>query len=156
MPNIVYVRIDERGLHGQVAVSHAPYSGCNLILFANNIVASDPNQQVLARMSAGEFDTRFFSLEKTINIIHKASESQRIFILIRSPQDALTLVKGNVPITKVNVGNMHYKEGKKQVHETVSIDEDDKNAFRELIQYGVECTIQRNPSDTPININQFL
>ncbi|NIY83700.1 PTS N-acetylgalactosamine transporter subunit IIB [Vibrio hepatarius] len=156
MANIVYTRIDERGLHGQVAVSHAPYSGCNLILFANDTVANDFNQQVLARMSARGFDTRFFSIQKTIDTMHKAADWQRIFILIRSPQDALSLVKGNVPITKINIGNMHYKVGKEQIHETVSIDEEDKNAFRELIQRGVECTIQRNPSDTPINISQFL
>ncbi len=129
MPNIVYTRIDERGLHGQVAVSHAPYSGCNLILFANDTVANDLSQQVLARMSARGFDTRFFSIRKTIDILHKASDFQRIFILIRSPQDALSLVKGNVPITKINIGNMHYKVGKKQIHETVSIDEEDKMHF---------------------------
>ncbi|MGM3172814.1 PTS N-acetylgalactosamine transporter subunit IIB [Dickeya lacustris] len=156
MPNIVYTRIDERGLHGQVAVGHGPHSGCNLILFANDAVAQDPAQQALAKMSAGEFDTRFFSLQKTIDIIHKAADHQKIFILVRTPQDALTLVKGGVPIKKINIGNMHYKEGKEQVHATVSLDDEDKNTFRELVHLGVCCTIQRNPSDTPINIEQYL
>lgn len=156
MPNIVYTRIDERGLHGQVAVGHGPHSGCNLILFANDAVAQDPAQQALAKMSAGEFDTRFFSLQKTIDIIHKAADHQKIFILVRTPQDALTLVKGGVPIKKINIGNMHYKEGKEQVHATVSLDDEDKNTFRELVHLGVFCTIQRNPSDTPINIEQYL
>lgn len=156
MPNIVYTRIDERGLHGQVAVGHGPHSGCNLILFANDAVANDPAQQILAKMSAGEFDTRFFSLRKTIDVIHKAASHQKIFILVCSPQDALTLVKGGVPIKRINIGNMHYKEGKEQVHATVSLDNDDKNTFRELVERGVSCTIQRNPSDTPINIEQYL
>ncbi|MCY9855294.1 PTS N-acetylgalactosamine transporter subunit IIB [Vibrio mediterranei] len=156
MPNIVYTRIDERGLHGQISVGHGPHSGCNLILFANDDVANDPAQQALAKMSAGEFDTRFFTLEKTINIIHKASDKQKIFILIRSPQDALALVKGKVPIFKINIGNMHYKEGKKQIHDTVSVSEDDLNTFRQLIDLGVECTIQRNPSDVPIDIRDFI
>jgi PTS system N-acetylgalactosamine-specific IIB component len=156
MPNIVYTRIDERGLHGQVAVGHGPHSGCNLILFANDAVSQDPAQQALAKMSAGEFDTRFFSLQKTIDVIHKATEYQKIFILIRTPQDALTLIKGGVPIKKINIGNMHYKEGKEQVHATVSLDDDDKNTFRELVDLGVSCSIQRNPSDAPINIEQYL
>ncbi|MEZ9566051.1 PTS N-acetylgalactosamine transporter subunit IIB [Vibrio artabrorum] len=156
MPNIVYTRIDERGLHGQVAVGHGPHSGCNLILFANDDVANDPAQQALAKMSAGEFDTRFFTIEKTINVIHRANDKQKIFILIRSPQDALALVKGNVLLSKINVGNMHYKEGKKQIHDTVSVDENDLAAFRELISMGIECTIQRNPSDTPINMVDYI
>ncbi|TNH95350.1 PTS N-acetylgalactosamine transporter subunit IIB [Aeromonas sobria] len=156
MPNIVYTRIDERGLHGQVAVGHGPHSGCNLILFANDAVSQDPAQQALAKMSAGEFDTRFFSLQKTIDVIHKAADHQKIFILVRTPQDVLILVKGGVPIKKINVGNMHYKEGKEQVHATVSLDDNDKSTFRELVCLGVSCTIQRNPSDTPINIEQYL
>lgn len=155
MVNIVYTRIDERGLHGQVAVGHGPHSGCNLILFANDEVANDPGQQILAKMSAGEFETRFFSIEKTINVIHKAAPQQKIFILVRTPQDALALVKGGVPIKKINIGNMHYKEGKQQVHDTVSLDESDKKAFSELISLGVECTIQRNPTDLPIDIKLF-
>ena len=156
MVNISYVRIDERGLHGQVAVGHGPHSGCNLILFANDEVANDPAQQTLAKMSAGGFETRFFSLEKTINVIHKANERQKIFILIRSPQDALALAKGGVPMTKINVGNMHFKEGKEQIHDTVSVGESDKATFRELVSLGIECTIQRNPSDTPVNIKDFI
>lgn len=156
MANIVYTRIDERGLHGQIAVGHGPHSGCNLILFANDEVANNPHQQTLARMSAGEFETRFFTLQKTIDVIGKAAERQKIFILVRSPQDALTLVMGGVGINKINIGNMHFKEGKRQVHETVSIDESDESAFRLLIESGVLCTIQRNPSDAPIDISNFL
>lgn len=156
MVNIVYTRIDERGLHGQVSVGHGPHSGCNLIVFVNDEVASDPAQQALAEMSAGEFDTRFFSVEKTINCIHKASPRQKIFILVRSPKDALSLVKGGVPIKKINIGNMHFSEGKKQIHDTVSVDEDDLSAFRELVSLGVVCTIQRNPSDVPVDIKDFI
>ncbi|ENK6701044.1 PTS system mannose/fructose/N-acetylgalactosamine-transporter subunit IIB [Yersinia enterocolitica] len=156
MVNIVYTRIDERGLHGQVAVGHGPHSGCNLILFANDEVANDPSQQILAKMAAGEFECRFFSIEKTINAIHKASASQKIFILVRSPQDALALVKGGVPIKKINIGNMHYKEGKQQIHDTVSLDDSDKHAFCELVKLGVDCTIQRNPMDVPVDIKHFV
>jgi PTS system N-acetylgalactosamine-specific IIB component len=65
-------------------------------------------------------------------------------------------VKGKVPIFKINIGNMHYKEGKKQIHDTVSVSEDDLNTFRQLIDLGVECTIQRNPSDVPIDIRDFI
>lgn len=156
MANIVYTRIDERGLHGQITVGHGPHSGCNLILFANNEIANNPHQQTLARMSAGEFDTRFFTLQKTIEVIDKAAERQKIFILIRSPQDALTLVNGGVKIDKINIGNMHFKEGKRQVHDTVSLDPSDEEAFRSLLDAGVKCTIQRNPSDNPIDIHNFL
>ena len=156
MVNIVYTRIDERGLHGQITVGHGPHSGCNLILYVNDEVAKNESQQVLAKMSAGEFDTRFFTIQKTIDVINKAADRQKIFILVRSPTDALALVSGGVPIDKINIGNMHFSQGKTQIHDTVSLSEVDKDAFGQLVSRGVECTIQRNPSDTPINIIDFL
>ena len=57
---------------------------------------------------------RYWSLEKTINNIHKAADRQLIFIVCETPEDVLKLVEGGVPIKKVNIGNMHMAEGKRQ------------------------------------------
>ena len=92
--------------------------------------------------------TRFFTLEKTINIIHKASANQHIAIICESPQDVLKLVEGGVPIKKVNIGNMHMSEGKRQVATSVAVDDDDVATFRKLQELGVELEIKRVP-DTP-------
>lgn len=59
--------------------------------------------------------TRFFSIEKTINVIEKASAKQKIFLVCKTPQDALRLVEGGVKITEINIGNMHFSEGKEQI-----------------------------------------
>ena len=37
---------------------------------------------------------RFFTLDKTIAVIHKASASQHIFLIVRNPQSARKLVEG--------------------------------------------------------------
>jgi len=91
--------------------------------------------------------TRYFTLQKTINIIAKAASHQKIFIVCKTPQDVLTLVKGGVPITFVNVGNMHFANGKKQIHKTVSVDEADIAAFNELAKLGVMCEVRRVPDE---------
>ena len=66
-----------------------------------------------------------------------------------SPQDVLRLVRGGVPIKKVNIGNMHMAEGKRQVATTVAVDDEDVAAFRELQERGVELEIRRVPT-TPV------
>lgn len=80
-------------------------------------------------------------------MIHKAADRQKIFIVCKTPQDVLTLVQGGVPIKFVNVGNMHFIEGKKQIHKTVSVDDSDINAFRELEKLGITCEIRRVPDE---------
>lgn len=157
MPNILLTRIDNRLIHGQVAVTWSNHLGANLILVANDKVANDPVQQSLMDMAVKDtMQTRYFTIEKTINIIHKASASQKIFIVVKTPQDVLALVKGGVPIKKINIGNMHYEEGKEQIASTVSVNESDKEAFRELQKLGVELDIRRVPDEKGTDIMTLI
>lgn len=148
-PNILLTRIDNRLVHGQVGVTWTNSLGVNLLLVANDGAAADPIQQSLMDMvvSAG-VETRYFSLQKTIDVIHRAAARQRILIVCKTPLDVLTLVRGEVPIQRVNIGNMHYAAGKRQIHKTVSVDAEDIAAFRELARLGVECEIRRVPDES--------
>lgn len=149
MPNIVLTRIDNRLIHGQVATQWASSVNGNLILVANDNVAGDNFRQGLMDLAAPSFcQTRYFTLEKTINVIHRASPEQRIIIICDSPSDVLTLVKGGVPITKVNIGNMHMAEGKRQVATVVAVDDRDVAAFRGLQECGVTLEIRKVPSES--------
>lgn len=149
-PNIVLTRIDNRLLHGQVATQWCSSVGANLILVANDEVSTDKMRQNLMKMAApAGVATRFFSLEKTIDIIHNASPKQKIFIVVETPEDVLALVEGGVPIKKVNIGNMHMSEGKRQVATSVAVNDEDVATFHKLQEKGVELEIRRVPS-TPI------
>lgn len=102
--------------------------------------------------AGGEYAVRFFSIQKTIDVISKASPRQKIFVLCNNPTDVARLVEGGVPITHCNVGNMHFHEGKRQIAKTVSIDEKDLSAFKRLIEKGVTCTVQNTPDQTPVDV----
>jgi PTS system N-acetylgalactosamine-specific IIB component len=156
-PNILMTRIDNRLVHGQVGVTWTSALGANLLLVANDSAAADSTQQNLMDMVVADgVQTRYFTLQKTIDVIHKAASSQKIFIVCKTPQDVLTLVKGGVPITFVNVGNMHFADGKKQVHKTVSVDDADIAAFRELQALGVTCEVRRVPDEAGESIASLL
>ncbi|WP_289997140.1 PTS N-acetylgalactosamine transporter subunit IIB [Photorhabdus laumondii] len=157
IPNILMTRIDNRLVHGQVGVTWTNSLGANLVLVANDQAAGDLMQQNLMDMVVSDgVQTRYFTLQKTIDVIHKAAERQKIFIVCKTPQDVLTLVKGGVPIRFVNVGNMHFAEGKRQIHKTVSVDDNDVVVFRELEQLGVTCEIRRVPDEAGEPIAKLL
>ncbi|XMB87112.1 PTS galactosamine transporter subunit IIB [Mycoplasmatota bacterium WC44] len=156
-PNVILTRIDNRLIHGQVATQWSSSINVNLLLVANDAVAEDKFRQGLMDMAAPSYaKTRYFSLQKTIDVIHKASPQQRIFIICESPSDVLTLVKGGVPIKKVNIGNMHMSEGKRQVATTVAVDDVDVQAFAELQELGVELEIRKVPSESSESVNKLF
>ncbi|MDO4466196.1 MAG: PTS N-acetylgalactosamine transporter subunit IIB [Bacillota bacterium] len=147
MPNILLTRIDQRLIHGQVATLWNSYVGANLLLVANDAVAADTFRQGLMNMAAPDsVQTRYFSIQKTIDVIHKASPKQLIFIICENPTDVVKLVEGGVPIDKVNIGNMHMAEGKRQVATSVAVDDKDVEAFERLRELGVKLSIQRVPN----------
>ena len=137
MPNILLTRIDNRLIHGQVATQWSGVLGANLLLVANDAVAGDEFRQGL------------------IDIIGKASPAQKIFIICETPQDVLKLVEGGVPIKKVNIGNMHMAEGKRQVATSVAVNDDDVACFKKLQELGVELEIQRVPDIAPESLDKL-
>lgn len=148
MANILLTRVDNRLIHGQVGVTWVNHLGANLILVANDAVSKDPVQQSLMDMVVPDaIATRFFSIEKTINVIEKASPKQKIFLVCKTPQDVLRLVEGGVKITEVNIGNMHFSEGKEQISSTVSLDADDKKTLRKLHELGIKVEQRRVPDE---------
>lgn len=157
MPNILLTRIDNRLIHGQVATMWTGVIGANLLLVANDAVATDEFRQGLMNMAAPAYaQTRYFSIEKTCQIIGKASDAQKIFIICETPQDVLRLVEGGVPIKKCNIGNMHMADGKRQVATTVAVDDADVAAFRKLQDLGVELEIKRVPDTAAEDVEKLF
>ena len=157
MPNIVLTRIDNRLIHGQVATQWCGSIGANLILVANDIVAGDSLRQSMMDMAAPAYaQTRYWTIDKTISTIHKASAKQLIFLVCENPTDVLRLVEGGVPVKKLNIGNMHMAEGKRQVAGSVAVDDKDVAAFKKLRELGVELEIRRVPTESSESLEKLF
>lgn len=155
MPNILLTRIDNRLVHGQVGVTWTKTLGANLIVVANDETAESPLQQKLMKATAASSGAgiRFFTLQKTIDIIGNASASQKIFLVVKTPEDVQKLIEGGVPVQEVNVGNMHYAKGKTELTKKVYVDEADKAALSFLTHKGIRTYIQDVPGDRKVAIN---
>ena len=83
MPDILLTRVDNRLIHGQVGMTWANHLGANLIIVANDEVAEDEVQQNLMDMAVSSAaETRYFTLQETIEKIHFAGDWQHIFLVL--------------------------------------------------------------------------
>ena len=148
-PNILLTRIDNRLVHGQVGVTWTSTIGANLLIVVDDEVAKDDIQQKLMGITAETygFGIRFFSVEKTTAIIAKAAPHQKIFLICRTPETVKKLIEGGVPLKDVNVGNMHFSEGEKQISSKVYVDDNDLSNLRFIKRSGVNLFIQDVPGD---------
>lgn len=146
-PNILLTRIDNRLVHGQVGMTWTMTLHANLVVVVDDEVAKNTMQQQLMEsvLETSGAEIRFFTVEKTIAIIHKASERQKIFLVCRTPETVWQLIAGGVPITEVNVGNMHFAHGKKQISKKVYVDKNDMDFLSQIKDAGVCLYIQDVP-----------
>lgn len=149
-PNILLTRIDNRLIHGQVGVTWTRTLGANLIVVVDEEAAGNELMQQLMSTTAKSSGAgvRFFTVQKTIDTIHKASEKQKIFLVCSTPQVVRALVEGGVPIKELNVGNMHYSDGKRQISKKVYVDDKDFEDLKFIENAGVDVYIQDVPGDT--------
>ena len=156
-PKIFLTRIDDRFIYGQDVELWNEAVGTNLVLIVNDEIAADSRKWAPMRVATPDgVWTRFFSVQKTIDVIHTATPRQWILIMVASPADALALVKGGVPITKISVGHMQAGEGKRSVTPAITVDDTDIAAFKELQKLGIELEICYLPDAEPTPIEALL
>lgn len=145
-PNIKMVRIDERLIHGQGQL-WIKSLGVNLVIVANDKVSNDVIQQTLMKtVIPKEVGVRFWTIDRTNEVIWKAAPHQNIFVVVKDCKDALRLAEGGFPIEKLNIGNIHAAEGKEKISQFIYLSEEDKDSLRVLRdKYKVEFNTKTSP-----------
>jgi N-acetylgalactosamine PTS system EIIB component len=146
-PNIKKIRIDERLIHGQGTL-WVKSLGVNLVIVANDKVSTDPIQQTLMKtVIPKEVNMRFWTIDRTNEVIWKAAPNQTIFVVVKDCKDALRLAEGGFPmLEELNVGNVHAAEGKEKVSQFIYLGEEDKEALRKLRdKYNIKFDTKTSP-----------
>ncbi|MGL5379480.1 PTS sugar transporter subunit IIB [Clostridium sp.] len=159
--NIEMMRIDERLIHGQGQM-WLNALGVNTVIVADDAASTDVIQQTLMKTVVPKsVAMRFFSIEKTCELIHKASPKQKIFIVCKTPENALKLIAGGVPVKEINIGNIHNAEGKSPVTRSIFLGKEDKAALKELsekysMKFNTKTTPSGNDGAVQVDITKYL
>ena len=144
---ILLTRIDKRLIHGQVVCNWAGTVGANLIVVVDDDTANSDTEKSIMQLAASSlgFDSRFFTVQHTIDVIDKASDSQKILLVCKTPQVLRKLIEGGVEIKNVNIGNLHFSEGKKKISDKVYVDDKDLEDLNFIKSKVDEIYIQDTP-----------
>nr|MDO8099236.1 PTS sugar transporter subunit IIB [Candidatus Njordarchaeota archaeon] len=156
---IVLFRIDDRLIHGQITVAWSKISNPDTIAVVSDRVASDETQRSALELAAPVgVDVMIYSISQAIKELGPKSSKckKRVFIIVPRPEDALKLVEGGVEVKSINVGQMGFTKGKKQISKTLSVDDKDVKAFRKLLSKGVEIEHRQLPGNKKIQIEKLL
>lgn len=158
MEGITHIRIDDRLIHGQVATMWTNELGATRIMVINDEVANNDMQKSLLRMAAPpNVSTSIITRETAVkNISSGKYKGQKVFIVVKSPLDILYLLNNGLDIKEINVGNMSAKSNTEVIKTTISVTKEEKEAFKELIERGVEVTAIMTPEAPKVYLKDSL
>lgn len=156
--SIVHARVDERLIHGQVAMVWTNTVGATRIVVVNDAAVKD--EMVIGALKMAKpagVKLSILSRKRAIEkFAEKAYEGERVFLITKNIGDMAELVAADVEIPIVNVGNVAKREGSRQIKNSVNVTEQDVADIHAILDKGVPVTAQMIPNESDQTILNYL
>lgn len=146
---IVFLRVDHRLLHGQVAFSWTQFVGADCILIANDSVPHDDLRKTTIKMAKPPAVKLVIkNIADSIEAIKSGvTDKYKLFIVVESVADAYRLARELPDIKSINLGGTKVREGSQNIAKAINLLADEMAQLRELAAGGVEIEIRLVPND---------
>ncbi len=153
---MIWFRIDNRLVHGQVIEAWVPYVGADYLVVANDELAADPfRQQIISLAVPQRIIIHFVSIAE-LNCLLGRLGSEEVMVLLADCQDAVRAYSSGVDMKQLNIGNLHYSQGKTQLLPHVAVSELDFSNLRNLAAHDVKLDFRCIPSESVRSIDDFF
>ena len=160
---ISMMRVDDRLIHGQVAVMWSKELGVQRIIVASDKIASNAIQVSALKMAApAGVKAAILPIDKAVEILNDSrSANMKILVISNDPEDLLKVASQIQEKPVLNVANYGRIGGgdlssKKKVSESVYVTSKDVDVFKQLHDLGIEMIHQPLPGDTRIDFIKLL
>lgn len=145
--DIQLIRIDDRLIHGQVVIGWAGHLKTKQIILCEDTIAKNDWEKELYLSIVPEHIKAKIMTTAELAEYFKDSylDLGKTIILVNSPRVIENLVQLGAPINKVNVGGIHFKDGRKKLLNYLYVNEDEIASFKRCIDKGVEFDCQDIP-----------
>lgn len=155
---IVHVRIDDRLIHGQVAVYWCNAVNATRIMVANDTVAANEIQKAALRLVVPPgLSSSLISVDQAAaNISAGKYRGQRVILIIKSPLDAVRMLDGGVELKAINTGNLSVREGTVNLKKNINVTPEELDAFKRLNAAGIKLTAKLIPDNAEDNLMNYI
>lgn len=137
---IVEIRVDDRLIHGQVALVWTKKLNAKAIVVANDHASKDNIQQMTLKMATPEnVKLAIKSMQDAVQLINNPkAKDMRIFVLVNSICDALFLSENIDDIERINIANVGRFDGvdeteKSKLSSTILLSKSEQVALEQLL-----------------------
>lgn len=152
-------RIDDRLIHGQVVVGWGQPLGIDFIVLVDDEVRASEWEQELYRMGVPpQVSVQFASVQEAVaHLPEWQSDARKGIVLTGDVASMLALARAsNGLVREVNVGGVHFRDGRHEKLRYVYLSDDEAAQLRELRDAGVIVTAQDVPTGRRVPVEELL
>ena len=157
---IVQIRVDDRLIHGQIAVVWSKHFGTSHIVVANDQAANNEVQQMTLKMATPNgIKVLIRSVDDCIKVFNNPkSKDIKMFVLTNSIKDALKIAQ-NCEVESINVANVGRFEpanNKVQLNSDVGCTKEELEALKEVANLDIETIHWVIPTNPKQSVTKLL
>lgn len=155
------IRVDDRLVHGQVALVWSKEFGVSRIVVANDAAATNDVQQMTLKMATPTgIKLLIKSVSDAIAVFNNPKANDiSMFVLTNCIEDALKIVKATKNIKSVNIANVGRfddTKDKRTINSNILLNSNEMDALRELITFDIPIYHQVIPSSTKVSMKKLI
>ncbi len=147
---MIWFRIDNRLIHGQIIETWLPYTRATRLVVCNEELSHDGlRQQIMLLAVPARIRVDFpapSALDPLLREIR--AQDERVLVIFADCADAQSAFNSGVHFTRLNIGNMHYAPGKQQVCGHAAFSKEDSECLHAFSDLGVTLDFRCVPNDT--------
>lgn len=145
------LRVDERLIHGQIAMVWSKELGIDGIVVANDETAANETQQMALKMAVPSgIKVIIKTVAGAIDLVQDPrAEKMKLLILVRTVHDAVSIAKSVSNILYMNIGNVGkaVQANKTTFTQFVMLTDEETACLKELVHLYPETALQNVPGD---------
>lgn len=157
MKEIVFTRIDDRLIHGQVMTAWVQITGANEVVIVDDKVAKDTfTQMVMKSAMPNKIGLKVLTIDDAVVYLNEENPKKKIFVLVKTPQVILELLQRKVTFKSLGVGGIGARPDRTTLYRNISATKEEKDTLIKLKDAGVEVFFQVTPDTSKVKLETVL
>ena len=151
-------RIDDRLIHGQVVIGWAQHLNSDTIVLGDDSVADNEwEKELYLSIVPDRIQAFVLKIDQLAQEMKNDNNNWgKTIILVNSPFSVEKLLAQDVLVREVNVGGIHFKDGRKELLPYLFLNEEEINSFRRLMDRGITFFCQDVPTAKPVPLQNLI
>ncbi len=156
--DIQLFRIDDRLIHGQVAITWATALNSDSILLCDNSVYENEwEKELYLSCSPDYLKITILDVSGTVDFLKdETNDFSKTIVLVSGPTVIEKLLNKGVDVPKINVGGIHFREGRENVLSYLYLDNNERESFKRCMAKGIYFECLDVPTGNKVNLKNLL